>query len=365
MTSCSRGAFHTLLLMLAALAATAAELPAAGSLPEGERIGLVLGGGGARGAAHIGVLKVLEREHIPVHAIAGTSVGAIVGALYATGRSPEEIEKLIESIDWSDLFRDSPDREAQPMRQKETDLGNLANVEIGVNEGGLSYPSSLVRGQKMGLLMRSWFSGRSAMKSFDDLPIPFRSVATDIGVVKPVVFSSGDLALAVRASMAVPGAFAPVQHDGKVLVDGGIVDNVPIDVVRTMGVDRLIIVDVGSPLLPAESVDSGPKILLQMISGLMIARTEEQLRAMSPGDVYLRPELGAMSSADFPGAGGSRTVAQVRRSRGTVPGMAQHAAARDHRGSRDFLCPREQREQPHIGVRARPYSPAAGPAPGP
>jgi NTE family protein len=170
MTSCSRGAFHTLLLMLAALAATAAELPAAGSLPEGERIGLVLGGGGARGAAHIGVLKVLEREHIPVHAIAGTSVGAIVGALYATGRSPEEIEKLIESIDWSDLFRDSPDREAQPMRQKETDLGNLANVEIGVNEGGLSYPSSLVRGQKMGLLMRSWFSGRSAMKSFEASP---------------------------------------------------------------------------------------------------------------------------------------------------------------------------------------------------
>ncbi|WP_129646558.1 patatin-like phospholipase family protein [Peristeroidobacter agariperforans] len=148
---------------------------------EGERIGLVLGGGGARGAAHIGVLKVLERERIP----------------------------------------------------------------------------TLVRGQKLGLWLRRMFLGRGKVESFNDLPIPFRCVATDIGQVKPVVFQSGELALAVRASMAVPGAFAPVKHEGRVLVDGGVVNNLPIDVAREMGVDRLIVVDVGQPLAPAESVQSG------------------------------------------------------------------------------------------------------------
>jgi NTE family protein len=307
-----RNVFSTLLLhfalivvALAAKAATpaatespAAQLPAPS--PVGERIGLVLGGGGARGAAHIGILKVLEREHIPIHAIAGTSIGAVVGGLYASGHSPEQIEKIVADIDWNNLFRDPTDREAQPMRQKETDLGNLANVEIGVNNGKVSYPSALVRGQKLGLLMRDWFIGRGAMKSFDELPIPFRCVATDIGVVRPVVFSSGDLALAVRASMAVPGAFAPVHHEGKVLVDGGIVDNVPIDVMRAMGVDRLIIVDVGAPLLPAESVNSGPEILLQMITGLMQARTQEQLRDVTARDVVLQPDLGDIGSASFP-----------------------------------------------------------------
>jgi NTE family protein len=316
--------FRTLLLplvlnavALAASAAAPSSFEAAASVAEvtttspiaqipplqpGERIGLVLGGGGARGAAHIGILKVLEREHIPIHAIAGTSIGAVVGGLYASGHSPEEIEKIVADIDWNSLFRDPTDREAQPMRQKETDLGNLANVEIGINDGKLSYPSALVRGQKLGLLMRDWFIGRGAMKSFDELPIPFRCVATDIGVVKPVVFSSGDLALAVRASMAVPGAFAPVHHEGKVLVDGGIVDNVPIDVMRTMGVDRLIIVDVGAPLLPAESVNSGPEILLQMITGLMQARTQEQLRGVTSRDVILQPELGDVGSASFTAA---------------------------------------------------------------
>ncbi len=155
-------------------------------------------------------------------------------------------KRSLRIIDWNNLFRDPTDREAQPMRQKETDLGNLANVEIGVDNG------------KLQLSHQRWCAARSwacccaagswvvaTCSSFDDLPIPFRCVATDIGVVKPVVFSSGDLALAVRASMAVPGAFAPVHYDGKVLVDGGIVDNVPIDLVRAMGVDRVIVVDVG------------------------------------------------------------------------------------------------------------------------
>ncbi len=212
------------------------------------RIGLVLGGGGARGAAHIGVLKVLEREHIPIHAVAGTSVGAVIGGLYAAGYSPTRSKKPSRPSTGSTSFRDVTSRPMLPMRQKETDLGILANLEVGLVDGQLAVPTTLVRGQKLGLFLRRMFLGRSNVASFDDLPIPFRCVATDIGVVKPVVFSSGDLELAIRASMAVPGAFAPVQHEGKVLVDGGIVDNLPVDIARQMDVDYVIVVDVGRPL---------------------------------------------------------------------------------------------------------------------
>lgn len=269
---------------------------------QAERVGLVLGGGGARGAAHIGVLKVLERERIPIHAIAGTSIGAIIGGLYAAGYSPEEIERAISTIDWVDIFHDSTARADVPMRQKETDLGIVANLEFGVQDDHLVMPTTLVRGQKLGLWLRRMFLGRSNVETFNDLPIAFRCVATDIGVVKPVVFDSGDLALAIRASMAVPGAFAPVRHDGKVLVDGGIVDNIPIDVARSMGVDRVIVVDVGEPLMPAETVDSSFEILLQMVSGMMRDRTEESLGKLSSEDVLLRPDLGTLTSMSFQNA---------------------------------------------------------------
>ena len=266
---------------------------------EGQRIGLVLGGGGARGAAHIGVLKVLERERIPIHAIAGTSIGSIVGGLYAAGYSPEEIEQAIGSIDWLDIFHDGTARRERPMRQKETDIGTVANLEVGLAEGHLTFPTTLVRGQKLGLWLRRMFLGRGNVDSFDDLPIPFRCVATDIGEVKPVVFQSGDLALAVRASMAVPGAFAPVKHEGRVLVDGGIVNNVPIDIARQMGVDRVIVVDVGQPLAPADSVNSGVEILVQMVSGMMRDRSQQSLSRMSSDDVLIRPDLGKLTSASF------------------------------------------------------------------
>lgn len=287
-----RQAARGLLLLLATCMGSLAQA-------ESERIGLVLGGGGARGAAHIGVLKVLERERIPIHAITGTSVGSIVGGLYAAGYSPDEIEQAIGSIDWIDIFHDGTARRERPMRQKETDIGIVANLEVGLDDGNLRFPTTLVRGQKLGLWLRRMFLGRGKVENFNDLPIPFRCVATDIGEVKPVVFQSGDLALAVRASMAVPGAFAPVKHEGRVLVDGGIVNNIPIDVAREMGVDRLIVVDVGQPLAPAESVQSGVQVLVQMVSGMMRDRTQQSLSKLGSRDVLLRPEMGPLTSASF------------------------------------------------------------------
>jgi NTE family protein len=307
---------------------------------EPPRIGLVLGGGGARGAAHIGVLKVLERERIPIHAIAGTSIGAIIGGLYAAGHSPEEIEIAVSSIDWVDIFRDPTARPDTPMRQKETDLGNVANFEVGIAHGELAYPSTLVRGQKLGLFLRKNFLGRSQVDSFDDLPIPFRCVATDIGEVRPRVFSSGDLELAIRASMAVPGAFAPVHHEGKVLVDGGIVNNLPVDVARSMGVDVLIVVDVGQPLAAPETVDSTFEILLQMVSGLMRDRSDAALATLGPNDVFIQPDLGEIGSASF-----------VRANDAVAPGKRAAEAALDK--LRVLSLPEEQ----YLAWRARQHRP--------
>jgi NTE family protein len=289
------------LAIIAGTVGTAQVFAAADADPlAGERIGLVLGGGGARGAAHIGVLKILERERIPVHAIAGTSVGAIIGGLYAAGYSPREIEEIVTGIDWQDIFRDSPSRAMLPMRQKEVDLALVSNFEIGIRDGSLTAPTELVQGQKLDLLLRQLVLPVSSVTDFDKLPTPFRAIATDVARIEPVVFSEGDLALAMRASMAVPGAFAPVHYEGTLLVDGGFVDNVPISVARSMGVDRLIVVNVGEPLAPPESIRNSFQIVMQAVSRLMQDRTNAQLAALWDGDVLLVPELGDLTSASFP-----------------------------------------------------------------
>jgi NTE family protein len=262
-------------------------------------IGLVLGGGGARGAAHIGVLRVLERERIPVCAIAGTSMGAIVGSLYATGYSPDEIEAVLSAVDWADVFDDDPLRAELPMRRKQEELRYLLGFKLGLRDGRILLPRGVVQGQKLHLLLRRLLLPSWQVAHFDELPIPFRCVGTDIGRGEGVVFESGDLATAVRASMSVPGAFAPIRVDGRLMVDGGIYNNVPVDVVRGMGADRIIAVDVGAPLEPEEALDSPFAISMQMLTLLMNERTHFVLQAMQPGDIALRPDLGDIGSADF------------------------------------------------------------------
>ncbi len=269
------------------------------ALPSAPKIGLVLGGGGARGAAHIGVLKVLEREHIPVHAIAGTSMGSIVGGLYAAGYTPDEIEALIASIDWKDFFSDDPARADLPMRRKDEDYRDLLEFKLGLRDGKLIAPRGVLQGQKFLNLLRRMLMPYWQLKSFDDLPIPFRAIGTDIGHGEQVVFKDGDLSLAIRASMSVPGAFAPIRVDGRLMVDGGIVNNVPVDIVKAMGVDRVIVVDVGEPLAEEDTLGSPLSITMQMITLLMKQRTDQALASMSPEDVLIRPDLGAMSSAAF------------------------------------------------------------------
>src|SRR5687768_4033652 len=204
------------------------------------RIGLVLSGGGARGAAHVGVLKVLDEMRIPIDAIAGTSMGAVVGGMYASGMPVPDIEKLLSSVNWEDAFRDRPPREELGFRRKQDDREFLVRYALGLTDKGFVLPRGLVQGQKLEQVLRTASLPVASVQDFDSLPIPFRAVATDLETGEAAILDSGDLVTAMRASMSAPGVFAPAERDGRMLVDGGLVENLPVEIARSMNVDVLI-----------------------------------------------------------------------------------------------------------------------------
>jgi len=263
------------------------------------RIGLVLGGGGARGAAHIGVLKELERHRIPIDAIAGTSMGAVVGGLYASGRTPAELEEIVATLDWDVALSDRPPRKDLSFRRKEDDAKFAIGLELGLRDGELLLPVGLVEGQQLDLILRELTFDVSEITDFDDLPVPFRAIATDIVKGEVHVMGEGDLPDALRASMSVPAILAPTKSDGRLLVDGGIMANLPIDVMREMNVDIIIAVDVEFPLYPAEELDSVFAISEQMLTVLMRRETQRQIELLGDSDILIRPELGLHGSAEF------------------------------------------------------------------
>ncbi|MET0582967.1 MAG: patatin-like phospholipase family protein, partial [Pseudoxanthomonas sp.] len=266
------------------------------------RIGLALGGGGARGIAHVRILKKLEQLHIPVDCIAGTSAGALVGALYASGRSADEIEQVVLSVDWKQQFSDSLPRKDRSLRRKSDDYVQLAPIGVGLHRAGRGarLAAGLSEGEKlMQLFERETGSGR-VNGSFDDLPIPFRAVATDINTGQAVVLSEGNLALAMRASMSLPGIFRPVEIDGRILLDGGLANQVPIDVVRAMGADRIIAVDVGTPLSVLGRDASVVEVLGQLTGFLTTSNAARQISSLGPQDVVIAPKLeGKVATGEF------------------------------------------------------------------
>ena len=305
-------------------------------------VGLVLGGGGARGIAHVGVLKVLERERIPVCAIAGTSMGAIVGGLYAAGFDAAELEQLLASIDWNDMFVDSPPRAQLPMERKQEDFRHLVDLEIGYRDGRLSIPAGLVRGQKLMLLLRRLTLSTWRAEDFDQLPIRFRAVAADIVTGRKKVFADGDLAVAIRASMSVPGAFAPVRVGEQLLVDGGMAENVPVDEVRAMGAHPMVVVDVGSQLLKEDALTNPAVVLDQVITALMAEKTARSLATLGDADLLLQPALGDITAADFHRAaeavaiGEHAAEAQLPRLRALALPAAEYTALRARQRHRAF-----------------------------
>jgi NTE family protein len=285
-------------LLLAALLLNAAGAFAQEKKP---RIGLVLGGGGARGMAHLGVLKVLEEMRIPISCVAGTSMGALVGGVYAAGVPVEEMTERVGRIDWRDMFKDDPPRAEKPFRAKQDDFQNLFAFELGQRGLSLLLPPGATAGYKFEFLLREMVarSGNFAQQDFDLLPIPYRALATNIENGTSRVFRRGDLVKAMRASMSVPGAIAPVEIDGALYVDGGLLQNLPVAAAREACADVVIAVNVGSELLRREELGTAFGISLQMLNVLMEQNVRSSLASLTSADVLITPELGAFSSADF------------------------------------------------------------------
>lgn len=264
------------------------------------RVGLALGGGGARGIAHISVLRKLEEMQVPVDCIAGTSMGALVGAMYASGMTVDEIEATVLALDWSALFDDSLARRERSFRRKTDDVLVVAAPGIGIGKKGVRLAAGLLAGERIRLLFEKLIEPVSTIEDFDRLPIPYRAVAADINSGEPLVIQGGDLALAMRASMSIPGVFPPVQVGEHVVVDGGVARNVPVDVVRNMGADVVIAVNVGTPLA-IMTPGSGVLAISGQVTGLLTVRnTREQLATLTSRDVLISPPLGDhVATADF------------------------------------------------------------------
>ncbi len=276
-----------------AVTAVAAQGPPLSPRP---KIGLALGGGGARGGAHVGVLKVLERLHIPVDYVAGTSMGAIIGGLYAAGIPVDQIDEELRSTDWSDLLADRPTYRDLVWRRKQDEGRYLLDLELGLRDWKLHVPTGLRAGQKLGFKLQTLLLPVNQVHDFSRLPLPFACVATDVETGKAVVLDHGDLSQSILASMTIPGVFAPVEIDGKLLVDGGMADNLPVDVVRAMGADIVIAVNVGTPLAKRDQLGSFVGVTSQAFGFLTVGNAEI---SAARADLVIRPDLEGVDSGNF------------------------------------------------------------------
>ena len=294
----TRGALLAAVALATLLGAPGGRARAQAAPPARPKVCLVLSGGGARGIPHIGVLKVLEELRVPVDCIVGTSAGAIIGGAYASGASPAEIERMIGGADWNHLLSDLPARVNRSAYTKDVERTGIGGAEVGLRGSALALPRGVVIGQHLQFFLQSLVAPFTSSR-FDALPIQYRALATDFESGRLVVLDHGDLAAAIRASMSVPGAFAPVEIDGAMLVDGGLVRNLGIDVARELGADIVIAVNVGSPLLRRSELGSLLGAAEQTLNILTEQNVDVSLAGLGPDDVLITPELGALSSSDF------------------------------------------------------------------
>ena len=305
------------------------------------RICLVLSGGGARGMAHIGVLKVLEDLKIPIDCIAGTSMGAIVGGLYASGMTAADIDATMRSLDWQEAFRDAPPRRDLAFRRKQDDRNFLVRLPLGLQHRKILLPKGFIQGQKLQETLRQLTLPFSSSTDFDLLPTPFRAVATDLETGNAVVMDKGDLAIAMRASMSAPGVFAPVELNGRLLVDGGLAENLPVNVARAMHADILIVSDVSFPLQQRAALDSAISISNQMLAILVRKDSDRQRASLSPQDILIEPNLGSAPATDF--ASPSAVVAHGEEAaRAAIAKLSAYAVGDN--AYRDYLARRAARE---------------------
>lgn len=266
--------------------------------PKPPKICLVLSGGGARGAAHIGVLKVLEEYKVPVHCITGTSMGALVGAAYASGTSVPEMMNWVKIINTKLIINEVPPRAELAFRRKQDDYNIFVGPELGLNDWKISYGTGLVSGIKLEMILRKLAKAKG-YRDFDKLPIPFRATATDLVTGKPVVFSEGELANVMRASMSLPAIIVPAEYNGMMLVDGMLTRNLPIEEAKEMGADIIIAVNVGTPLFSRKELTGVFGIANQMVGILTEQNVQKSLAELNNSDILISPELNDYTTADF------------------------------------------------------------------
>ncbi len=278
---------------------TAAPATVAVTAPHRPRIGLVLAGGGAKGGAHVGVLKVLEEMHVPVDCIAGTSMGALVGGGYASGIRAADLEKFLDGINWPKVIGGQGLRELAPIEQKRDGVTYSNTLDLGLRDGSIVVPGGLVNTSGIDDLLRSYVANSRSQSDFSKLPIPYRAVATDMVSGEMVVLGSGDLPTAMRASMAIPGFFAPVRLDNYILNDGGMVRNLPVDVARDLCADVVIVVNLVTQPTTADKLQTATQLAGRAMDVMLEANVRLQLQTLKPGDVLINVYMGDIGTADF------------------------------------------------------------------
>jgi NTE family protein len=268
--------------------------------PARPKVALVLSGGGARGFAHVGVLKVLHELKVPVDLVVGTSMGAVVGGAYAAGVPVEQLEKIVNDIQWDDVFVTSVPRQDLDFRRKDEDTRTIGRFAFGLTKDGLTLPRATLGSHVLDETLRRLAPPSLDRGNLNDLPVPFRALATDLVSGEPVVMEKTSLFSAMRASMAIPGAFAPLEIDGALLVDGGLARNLPVDVARKLGAQIIIAVNVGTPRLPRERINSALDVAQQMINILTEQNVGRSLAELTSADILISPDLDVVSASDFP-----------------------------------------------------------------
>lgn len=278
-----------IIFLLYGFSANAADTP---------KIGLTLSGGGARGLSHIGVLQALEELRIPVAYLSGTSMGGVIGGLYASGLTTQELKEAVTGgIDWKKVFSTIPPREELSLRDKQQLNRFIPGLEVGLSSEQI-IASGFLGGQELFLTLHRYTRGIE-LPDFNQLPIPFKCVATDINKAEPIVLEKGNLAMALRATMSVPFAFSPIEIDQHLLVNGGILNNLPVNVVRNMGANLVIAINISSPLGKADQSSSFVTVALQSVNAALVQNTIKSLQSLKHPDVLIEPNIEEFTSADF------------------------------------------------------------------
>jgi NTE family protein len=261
------------------------------------KVAVVLGGGGAHGVAHLGVLRELERQRVPIDLIVGNGFGGVIGGLYASGMTVDEVGAFLFETDWQNIFNPDTRREDLSFRRKGDDEDFLIKYRVGIQDGQAQLPTALIPNGKLAQLLQSSVAATKGITDFDRLPVPYRAVAMDLVNGDQVVLGDGALDRAILATLSSPGTLPPVQIDGRSLITGGLINNLPVDVAREWGADVVIVVDIGIYIRAEDDLSSIFAIVDQVAHLLQQRNSEASIAQLGPADILIQPDLAPIEEA--------------------------------------------------------------------